>query len=108
VTANRAAAVVLKVSAHGRWRATVDGAAAPIAVVAPGFMAVDVPAGSHRVEFTYDAVSGWETLAWFALGAVVLGAIVVIDQRTREVDVPASGFAVRRRRTGAPIAERSE
>jgi hypothetical protein len=80
VTANRPAAVVLKMSAHGRWHATVDGAAAPIAVVAPGFMAVDVPAGSHRVEFTYDAVSGWETLSWFALGAAVLAGLVVIDR----------------------------
>jgi hypothetical protein len=83
VTANRAAAVVLKMSAHGRWHATVDGAPAPVAVVAPGFMAVDVAAGSHRVEFTYDAVSGWETLGWFALGAAVLGVLVLVDRRTR-------------------------
>ena len=83
VTANRPAAVVLKMSAHGRWHATVDGAPAPIDVVAPGFMAVDVPASSHRVEFTYDAVSGWETLGWFALGAVVVGVLVVVDRRTR-------------------------
>jgi hypothetical protein len=72
---------VLKMSAHGRWRATVDGAPAPVAVVAPGFMTVDVPAGSHRVEFTYDAVSGWETLGWFALGAVVLAGLVLVDRR---------------------------
>jgi hypothetical protein len=83
VTANRPAAVVLKMSAHGRWRATVDGAPAPVDVVAPGFMAVDVPTGSHRVEFTYEAVSGWETLGWFAFGAVVLGVLVIVDRRTR-------------------------
>jgi len=83
VTANRAAAVVLKMSAHGRWHATVDGAPAPLSVVAPGFMAVDVPAGSHHVAFTYDAVSGWETLGWFAVGAVVIGVLVVVDRRTR-------------------------
>jgi hypothetical protein len=83
VTANRPAAVVLKMSTHGRWHATVDGAPAPVVVVAPGFMAVDVPAGSHRVEFTYDTVSGWETLGWFALGAVVLGVLMVVDRRTR-------------------------
>ncbi len=79
VTANRPAAVVLKMSVHGRWHATVDDAPAAIAVVAPGFMAVDVPAGTHRVEFSYDAVSGWETLAWLALGALVLGVLVAID-----------------------------
>ena len=87
VTANRPAAVVLKMSAHGRWHATVDGAPAPTAVVAPGFMAVDVPAGTHRVEFRYDAVSGWETLGWFALGGVVLGLLVVVDRRTRRTTV---------------------
>jgi hypothetical protein len=96
VTANRPAAVVLKMSAHGRWRATVDGATAPIAVVAPGFMAVDVPAGSHRVEFTYDAVSGWETLAWLALGAVVLGGLVVIDRRTRSTRREPTGLTTAR------------
>jgi uncharacterized membrane protein YfhO len=82
ITANRPAAVVLKMSAHGRWHATVDGVPAAIAVVAPGFMAVDVPAGTHRVEFTYDAVSGWETVASFTLGAVVLAGLVVIDRWT--------------------------
>jgi hypothetical protein len=83
VTATRNAAVVLKMSAHGRWHATVDGARAPIAVVAPGFMAVDVPPGQHRVEFTYDAVSGWETLGWVAVGGVVLVALGLADRVTR-------------------------
>jgi hypothetical protein len=83
VTATRPAAVVLKMSAHGRWHATVDGTSAPVNVVAPGFMAVDVPAGQHRVEFTYDAVSGWETLGWFGVGGLVLVAIGVADRWTR-------------------------
>ncbi len=83
VTANRPAAVVLKVSAHPRWRATVDGRSVPVHVVAPGFMAVDVPAGTHTVAFRYDAVSGWETLGWFVLGAVVLAGLWLYDRRSR-------------------------
>jgi hypothetical protein len=105
VTANRPAAVVLKMSAHGRWHATVDGAPAAVAVVAPGFMAVDVPAGTHRVEFTYDAVSGWETLAWFTLGGVVLAGLFVIDRwMTRD----RSGRRHRRSKNVVPRVPASE
>jgi hypothetical protein len=81
VTATRPAAVVLKMSAHPRWHATVDGEPARVRVVAPGFMAVDVPAGTHRVEFTYEAVSGAETVGWFALGAIALGGLWMLDRR---------------------------
>jgi hypothetical protein len=83
VTADRPAAVVLKMSYHPRWRATVDGQEAPLVPVAPGYLAVDVPPGRHAVEFRYHAVSGWETLGWFALAAAVLGALHLADRRSR-------------------------
>jgi hypothetical protein len=82
VTADRPAAVVLKISYHPRWRATVDGQAVPLVPVAPGYLAVDVPAGRHVVEFRYRTVPGWETLGWFALAAAALGALQVADRRS--------------------------
>jgi hypothetical protein len=88
VTTTRPAAVVLKMSYHPRWRATVDGAPAPLVPVAPGYLAVDVPAGRHVVEFRYHAVSGRETLAWFGLAVVVLGALHLVDRRLTRRGAP--------------------
>ena len=93
VTATRPAAVVLKMSYHPRWTATVDGRPAPTVPVAPGYVAVDVPAGQHVVELRYHAISGWETLTWFTLGAAVLGALHLVERRAR------------RRRAGPPAPQ---
>ena len=81
VTATRPATVVLKMSYHPRWTATIDGHRAQTFMVAPGFLAVAVPQGDHLVEFRYHAVSGWETLAWFGLGALVLVLLAGADRR---------------------------
>jgi len=45
--------LMLKVNYFPFWEATVDGDPVAIDHVAPNFMAVDVPAGRHRVKFTY-------------------------------------------------------
>ena len=45
VSADRPVIVLLRATFHGRWVATVDGAGAPIHMVAPAFVGVAVPAG---------------------------------------------------------------
>jgi hypothetical protein len=84
VTATRDAAVLVKVSFHGRWHATVDGVPARTAVVAPGLLAVPVAAGRHTVDVTYRPVSGFTYGALFALAVAVLGLLAALDRRTRQ------------------------
>jgi hypothetical protein len=83
VILQRPAAVVLKMSYHPRWRATIDGAEVDTFVVAPGYLAVAVPAGTHAVELTYRAISGRETAAWWGLAVVALAALAVCDLVSR-------------------------
>jgi hypothetical protein len=83
VVLDRPAAVVLKMSYHPRWKATVDGTEVEAFVVAPGYLAVAVPAGVHAVELRYRAISGRETAGWWALAAAALGALAVIDRSLR-------------------------
>lgn len=45
--------LLLKANYFPFWRATVDGESVPVDHVAPNFMAVSVPEGEHRVQFTY-------------------------------------------------------
>ncbi len=64
--------LVLVDSVYPGWRATVDGAEVPILTVDLLFRGVIVPAGTHRIEFTY-APSSWRLgLAGNFVGLVVL------------------------------------
>lgn len=45
--------LLLKVSAHPGWRATIDGAPAPVGFAAPNLLVVDVPPGEHEVRFSW-------------------------------------------------------
>ncbi len=63
--------VVIRASAVATWRVLVDGAPAPVDVVAPGFPAVRVPAGRHHVEAVVSLPRG------YLLGAG-LGLMVVV------------------------------
>jgi hypothetical protein len=45
--------LLLKASFHPLWTAEIDGQSTTIEQVAPNLMAVDVPAGRHRVRFRY-------------------------------------------------------
>jgi hypothetical protein len=83
VVLDRPAAVVLKMSYHPRWEATVDGSEVDTFVVAPGYLAVAVPAGTHAVELRYRAISGWETAAWWAVAAAAILALALIDRSIR-------------------------
>jgi hypothetical protein len=62
VTANRSAAVVLKATYDPNWRVTVDGRTATPYMVVPGFVAVTVGAGQHRVVFQYAAYAHYPLL----------------------------------------------
>jgi hypothetical protein len=82
VAATRDAALLVKVSYHPRWTAEVDGERADTLAVAPGLLAVDVPAGTHRVDVRY---AGFP-VAWRLLlaAAAVAGLLALwwVDRRT--------------------------
>jgi hypothetical protein len=76
VEAARPAWVMLKESYSPRWRATVDGKPVPARMLAPSFVGVPVPAGTHVVVFEYHSRSSYSLL--FALGVLVLVALVLV------------------------------
>ena len=61
---------MLKESYYPRWTATVDGEPVKTQMLAPSFVGVPVPAGTHLVVFKYRPRSSYPAL--FALGAFVL------------------------------------
>ena len=79
VHADRTAVVQLKASFDPRWTVTVDGRDVPTEMIAPGFVGVRVDPGDHRVLFVYHAYPFYWLL--FALGAVVMIALVVFERR---------------------------
>lgn len=72
------ALLVLAVTPHKYWHATIDGVAAPVRVVNLASMAIEVPAGRHRIELRYRnplvITTGIISLLTIA---VLLGLIVV-------------------------------
>ena len=72
----RPAWVMLKESYAPHWTATVDGRPAPTQMLAPSFVGVAVPAGTHRVPFVYKSGSSYPLL--FAIGGVTLLGMIVI------------------------------
>jgi len=72
VELTRPAAVVRRAAYHAGLRATVDGQDAQVFPVTPGFAAVQVPAGSHLVQFRYEPARRWP----WALAGIVAFALV--------------------------------
>jgi hypothetical protein len=70
VQAAHPAWVMLKESYSPRWQATVDGKPVRTQMLAPSFVGVPVPAGSHLVVFRYNSRSSYPLL--FALGVLSL------------------------------------
>ncbi|HET9870070.1 MAG TPA: hypothetical protein VFR02_06200, partial [bacterium] len=59
--------VVFSQPAYPGWRARVDGTAAPLLTADHALQALFLPAGTHRVEFTYDPWwKPWLPLPWLA------------------------------------------
>jgi uncharacterized membrane protein YfhO len=84
VTADKPRLVFFSVPWEGGWRASVNGAAASIQKVNVGFMAVQVPAGTSTIRFTYQTpglkAGGVVTVASFAL---LGGYVYITDDRNR-------------------------
>jgi hypothetical protein len=70
VTATRASWVMLKESYAPHWRATVDGKPVKTAMLAPSYVGVPIPAGTHDVVFQYHSDTKYPE--YFAIGIVTL------------------------------------
>lgn len=64
------------------WRATVDGRAVPVRRANTVFRAVDLPAGTHRVVFSYRPLTVAAGALTSALGTVVLAGLAWSRRRT--------------------------
>ncbi len=83
IRAFRPAVVALSASFDPRWAATVDGRPVPVQMLAPALVGVPVPPGDHRVSFTYRPISPWAYALWFAIGAIAVSLLVLLDRRMR-------------------------
>jgi hypothetical protein len=81
VQLSAAAVVTLKATYHPGWQATLDGAPVPTRMVLPSYVAIDVPAGTHTVEFVYQATP-WR-LPLLGLGVLGLLATAWTERRLR-------------------------
>ncbi len=79
VTANRSAVVLLKTTFDPRWDVTVDGAKATPIMIAPSFVGVAVPPGTHAIGFAYRPYPNY--LLLLLLGVLGLIALVVVQSR---------------------------
>jgi len=81
VDLRRPAVVVLSASYDPGWTATVNGRVAATQMVAPAVVGVAVPAGSHRVIFTYRGFPYYDVLWLLALFGVGAGAMISFGRR---------------------------
>ncbi len=96
VVATRAAFLVLSDLHYPGWQATVDGRPAPIHRANYLFRGIEVPGGSHRVEFAYRPRS-------FRLGlALTLAGVAAIVIGLAGIGTAAAVAAGRKRRTSSP------
>jgi hypothetical protein len=78
VVANRPAVVMLKATYDPRMHVTVDGKPAKTQMLAPSFIGVAVPAGTHRIQFQYEPFGYYWEL--FLIGALALIALAVVPR----------------------------
>jgi hypothetical protein len=83
-TASKPALLLLSQTWYPAWRATVDGAAAPVLSAYGGALtAVPVPAGTHSVELWYQPTVVYAGLGLALLGLAGLGVLLWLDRRRR-------------------------
>ena len=80
VEATERTTVMARESWHPRWRAYIDGVAAPVRRLTPDFPAVDVLPGRHVVEFRFER-PWWANAAWLVWPAVPLVAWSITRRR---------------------------
>lgn len=90
IVANRLAVVLLKASYDPRWRATVDGFAAPTEMVGPALMGRTVSPGRHTVTFEYVPYPHY--LLLLGLGAFSLLALGLGRWRGRRIVAEADRY----------------
>jgi hypothetical protein len=94
VDARQPAVLVLNDAFYEGWSATVDGQPAPILPANVAVRGVRVPAGPHRVSFSY-RTPGLVLGAIISLGTLgLLGLAVLREQRRRGHGAPAAGNPV--------------
>jgi len=76
VVLEEAATVVLKVTYHPNWQATVDGVEAPTTMVMPSFVGLALPPGRHEISLAYRSDPRRGVLRW--VGAAVLAAAAAV------------------------------
>ncbi|HKS22385.1 MAG TPA: YfhO family protein [Thermoanaerobaculia bacterium] len=79
VEANGPAFLVITITRHKYWRATIDGRAAPLVPANIAFQGLIVPAGRHRIELRYRN----PLVFWGAgvSGVTLLGAVIASRRR---------------------------
>jgi uncharacterized membrane protein YfhO len=83
VAANWPAYALVKATYHPWWRAEVDGVRTDTVTLAPGFVAVPVGAGEHRLRVEYRPPR-WKTVLAI-LGPLALLALAVTERRVASV-----------------------
>jgi hypothetical protein len=83
VLLHRSAVVMLRSTFDPRWEASVDGAPSPTFMVAPNFVGVAVPPGSHDVGFRYAPYPYYGPLLLLGLLTLVTLALVPAVVRRR-------------------------
>jgi hypothetical protein len=87
---------IARESWHPRWRAYIDGEAAPVRRVTPDFPAVDVPPGQHVLAFRFER-PWWANAAWLAWPATAILAGLVM--RRRRPKLPVARLVAQDKRT---------
>lgn len=80
--------LVAALARYPGWQATLDGAPAEILDANTAFMALDVPAGRHVIELTYEPASFRDGLWLALLGATIALGLVLFRARSRPVVAP--------------------
>lgn len=70
--------VLLRVTYHPAWRATVDDVPAETVMLSPSFIGIPIQLGTHRVDVRY-APGAWTTVLFYS-GMCVLGLVFAADR----------------------------
>lgn len=94
------APVVIRVSHHPGWRAYVDGREVPLRRFEPAMMAIDLPAGVHRVELRFR----WPWWSWLLLGGTAAALAALALRRLPLARAAQRLAALARRRPRVSVA----